>query len=135
MSIAVNSHRAIVFSILLGLAPLFVGCGKRKGVERFPVHGAVKLANGEKLSGTISFLPARGPAATTALTEGSYKFDRRNGPVAGQQTVIVKRGVSGPRVFEPPARKKANLGTKTEWNQSTDVSDDGQYLHDFTLKD
>ena len=59
------------------------GCGQGKGVERLPVHGTVTLSSGEKLSGSITFLPAKGqlgPAATTKLAEGSYKFDRSNGP-------------------------------------------------------
>lgn len=135
---ALSSHRAIVSSILLGLAPLLVGCGRGKVVERFPVHGTVRLANGERLSGSITFLPAKGrpgPGATTALVEGSYRFDRSNGPVAGPQTVIVKRIVPRSRVPELPTDKQSAQTANSEWTESTDVSDDGQYLHDFTLKD
>ncbi|MGA2255743.1 MAG: hypothetical protein ABSG53_13945 [Thermoguttaceae bacterium] len=104
-------------------------------MNRFPVHGTVTLASGEKLNGSISFLPAKGPAATTALKEGSYKFDRNNGPVAGPQTVIVTRVFPRSSVMESPPDNKAVPGTKAKWNQSTDISDDGQYVHDFTLED
>ena len=35
---------------------------------------------------------------------------------------------------EVAANKQPTPETKTEWTQSADVSDDGQYLHDFTLE-
>ncbi len=133
-----DSHRAIVSSILLGLAPLLFGCDKGKVVARFPVHGTVTFANGEKLSGSITFLPAKGrsgPGATAALVEGAYRFDRSNGPVAGPHTVkIMKRNVSGSRIPKSSPINQAGENITTEWTESTDVSDDGQYLHDFTLE-
>ena len=107
-------------------------------MERLPVHGTVTLASGEKLSGSITFLPARGrlgPAATTKLAEGRYKFDRHNGPAAGPQTVIVKRVVPRSNVLDSLAKKQPIAKTKGEWTQSAEVSDDGQYLHNFTLED
>jgi len=131
----VNRYRAIVVSILLGLTPLFAGCDRGK---RLPVHGTVTLANGEKPSGSITFLPTKGragPAATTTLAEGSYHFDRSNGPLAGPKTVIVNRFVSRADRFQKLTNKKAIPKTKTEWTRSVEVSDDGQYLHDFALID
>ncbi len=133
-AIALNSHRATVVLILLGLLPLLAGCGRGKRVERLPVHGTVTLSNGEKPSGSITFLPAKGqlgPAATTKLAEGSYKFDRSNGPAAGPQTVIVKRVVSRSRIPD----KKPLSKVKAEWTEAANVSDDGQYLHNFTLEE
>ncbi len=133
-AIAGNGHRAMVIAILLGLAPFAVGCSKGKSVERFPIHGTVKLANGEKFDGSITFLPDKGPAANIKVAEGRYKFDPSNGPVAGPQTVIVKRMVPMPRVPKfsgQPAKQEAN----SEWTLRTEVSDDGQYLRDFTLED
>ena len=102
------------------------------------MHGTVTLANGEKPNGSITFLPAKGatgPAATTTLVEGSYQFDRRNGPMTGSKTVIVKRFVPRANVLQTLTNKKAIPQTKTEWTQSVEVSDDGQYLHDFIVKD
>ncbi len=102
------------------------------------MHGTVTLASGEKPSGSITFLPAKGgagPAATTALAEGSYQFDRSNGPLAGPKTLIVKRFVPRAIVLQTLNNKKAAQQTKTEWAQSVEVSDDGKYLHDFILKD
>ena len=136
--IAVNSHRAIVVSILLGLAPLFDGCGRRSGVQRLPVHGRVTLANGEKLSGWIAFMPARGqsgPAANTKLVEGRYQFDRSNGPTAGLKDVKVTRTPSGTRTPRSPADDKTTPKPKSAWTQSADVTDDGRYLYNFTLED
>ena len=133
-----HGQRAIVVSILLGLVPLLGGCSKGRGVERLPVHGTVTLANGGKFSGSITFLPAGGrlgPAATTKLTDGSYLFNRGNGPTAGSQKVIVMRVVPRANVLNAIAEKKPMLATKTQWTQSADVADDGEYLHDFTLED
>ena len=102
------------------------------------MHGTVTIANGERLSGSITFLPdkgQRGPAATTGLVEGSYKFDRSNGPSAGPHTVLMKRIVPRSRIPEPHVSKQTIAITKAEWTTSADVADDGQYLHDFSLKD
>jgi hypothetical protein len=75
-----------------GLAAMLVvsaGCGK-PSVVRFPVGGSVSVKGNDKLSGSISFEPiVRGPAATTALENGRYQFDRRNGPAAGRHRVVV----------------------------------------------
>ncbi len=123
--------------ILLGLAPVLVGCGRGTGVDRLPVHGTVTLANGEKLSGSITFRPAQGrsgPAATTNLTDGSYQFNRGNGPTAGSQTVIVMRIVPRSRIPQASTDKQALPNAKSQWTQSADISDDGQYLYDFTLE-
>lgn len=130
----VNSRRAITNSILLGLALLVVGCGKGTSVKRFPVYGAVTLVSGEKLNGSITFLPAsgrKGPAATTALVDGNYRFDRNNGPAAGLQTVIVSEA----RTARSLPTKRVVEKTRREWTLSIDVTDDGQYSHDFTLED
>src|SRR5437016_13607117 len=70
------------------------GCGGSSSVERLPVHGTVALAGGETISGSISFVPAKGasgPAATVSLIDGEYQFDRSNGPGAGPHQVIVQR--------------------------------------------
>ncbi|MGO9110998.1 MAG: hypothetical protein ACLP9L_17385 [Thermoguttaceae bacterium] len=138
-AIVVKSQRTIVSSILLGLTPLLFGCGRGKGVDRFPVHGTVTRADGEKVSGScsITFLPAKGwtgPAANTALVEGSYKFDRSDGPTTGLHTVIVKRFVPRSRIPVSLADKQAAEKTRTEWTQSTNVLDDGQYVHNFTVE-
>ena len=138
----VNSHRFIVVSILFGLAPLLVGCGRGTSVDRLPVHGTVTLADGGMFNGSITFLPANGrpgPAATMLVADGSYKFDRNNGPTAGAQTVIMKRIVPRSRIPEKKEivqkGKKAFQKTQGEWTLSADILDDGQYLQDFTLKD
>ncbi len=149
-----NSHRVVVVSLLLGLAPLLAGCGQGSGVKRLPVHGTVAFANGETLNGSITFRPADGlgPAATTKLEEGSYQFDRGNGPTAGPQIVIMRRVVSRSRIpdkkqavqqYKQAAQqykqaqknKQAIPKSEGEWTSSADLADDGQYLQDFTLKD
>lgn len=137
--IAVNSHRAIAVSILVGLTLLLVGCGKGNGVDRLPVHGTVTLASGEKLSGSITFRPSDGlgPAANTKLEEGNYTFDRSNGPSAGPQIVTVMRVVPRSRVPDikqaVPKNKKGVPKTPGVWSKPADVADDGQYVVNLTL--
>ena len=133
-----NSHQVVVVAAFLSLAPLFVGCGKQKGLGRLPLHGKVTLANGTTVSGTISFLPApghAGPAATTKLAEGNYWFDGQNGPTTGPHTIIIKRIAHRDEQLKLLAAKTCQPPTKSEWTQSADISDDGQYLHDIKLND
>lgn len=135
--IDLNFHRAIELVLLLGLVPLFSGCRRGTRVDRLPLHGTVTVADNEKLNGSITFLPAGGrpgPAATTGLSEGVYKFDRSNGPTAGSQTVILQRISAGSRVPQMHAAKKRITSTKSQWTQTIEVVDDGKYVHDFALK-
>jgi hypothetical protein len=150
----VNTHRVIIVSVLLGLAPLLAGCGKGSSVKRLPVHGTVTLASGEAFSGSITFRPAdgQGPAAGATVDEGSYQFDRDKGPTAGPQTVIMRRAVSRSRTPDKKQAvqkykqglqqykaaqkdKQAIPKSEGEWTDSRDVADDGQYEQNFTLKD
>jgi hypothetical protein len=143
-AVAWNRRRTAVLGILLGLGILLDGCGKG-GARRLPVHGAVSLSNGENLSGSITFVPVAGspgPAATAALSDGRYQFNRSDGPAAGPHRVTVMRAVSKRTFLEsrqskaPPASKAAAPGAepKTQWTLSADVADDGTYQCDFTLE-
>ena len=105
--IALNSHRATVVLILLGLLPRSRWLWPGEGLERLPVHGTVTFSNGEKPCCTITFLPEKGqpgPAANTKLVGGRYQFDRSNGPAAGPQTVTVNRIVSRSTTYRLPKR-------------------------------
>jgi hypothetical protein len=137
-----NRHVAIVVAILLGLTALLSGCGKRKQVERQAVRGTVVLRSGEKLNGSISFLPADGspgPAATATLADGSYEFDRGNGPTAGLHQVIVKRAIPKGAMMEKRSKKLQSQESlpetepKMEWTLTVNVTDDGAFQRDFTL--
>ena len=128
--------------ILLGLTTLLSGCGKRKQVERQAVRGTVVLRSGEKLNGSITFLPAEGrpgPAATATLVDGSYEFDRGNGPTAGLHQVIVKlvipKGAMMEKRSKKPRSREALPETepKMEWTLTVNVTDDGAFQRDFTL--
>ena len=101
--------------ILLAVGGLIVGCGKG-GPARFPVHGAVSRSDGEKVNGSITFLPSEGltgPAATASLIESEYRFDRENGPTAGPHQVIVHKITSKRSVLEalrPRSRPRPTEG-------------------------
>jgi hypothetical protein len=128
---------------ILALAIIGAGCGKSPAA-RLPVYGAVSYANGETFNGSITFVPANGrpgPAATTGVSNGYYRFDSTNGPTAGPHRVMIRqiipRGAAlkslGQR--KPPAAPgSADAGSgKTAWTLSADVPLDGPYQFDFKL--
>ncbi len=111
-------------------------------LERLPVSGSVSVPGGAVLSGSITFLPVEGqpgPAATTGLVQGRYRFDRSNGPTAGPKRVIVKRIIPKATALEnrnakpPKGSAKPPKDQKTQWTLSADLADDGIYKCDFTL--
>ena len=119
------------------------GCGQGGGPVRLPVHGTVSLRNGEKLTGSITLVPANGPgvAATTAISSGSYVFDRQNGPTAGRKQVTIRKIASKETRLQALSDPKHTLpdqgalreSPKTEWTLSANVKDDGSYACDLTL--
>jgi hypothetical protein len=128
--------RAFAFLILFGLLSLHGGCGRGHGIDRLPVRGTVMAAGGERLNGSITFVPARGqsgPSATTKLEAGKYVFDRTNGPTAGPHTVIIRRVVSRADTIKAIAAKQGTRENGAEWTLAADVADNGQYVQDFTL--
>jgi hypothetical protein len=141
--LALNRGRLAWLWMLLGIGATLVGCGKGDGAARLPVFGAVSLESGEKLSGSITFVPTeghRGPAATTTLVDGNYRFDRSNGPTAGPHRVIVRRGISKSKILAGLADKKPKGGKpelatepKMEWTVFVDVAEN-RIQCDFALE-
>ena len=128
--------RAFAVLILLGLLLLNCGCGSETRVKRLPVHGTVTMASGERLTGSITFLPApgkSGPSATTNLEEGKYAFDGTNGPATGPHTVIIRRVVTRADSLRAIKAKQRPQQNGAEWTLSADVSDSGQSVQDFNL--
>jgi hypothetical protein len=132
--------------LLIVLAP---GCN-RAAHQRLPVRGSVARADREKFSGSITFLPAKGtlgPAATTSLVDGEYRFDRHNGPVAGPHQVVVSKVIPKGEILRslPKGVSTADGKTagrvktastaeeKTEWTLSAEVPAEPPYQCDFTL--
>jgi hypothetical protein len=119
--------------VLLCLAWAVAGCQRPSQIVRLPVHGAVTVG-GESLSGSITFVPAKGesgPAATTKVEEGKYAFDRNHGPTAGPHIVIMRR-LHG-REGGPSAGGQEPRNNGTECSRTADLADDGQYQCDFAL--
>jgi hypothetical protein len=137
VGLVLKRRQVLVVSILLGLAPLLLGCGKRSGVARLPVHGTVTLPSGEKLNGSITFIPAKGqpgPGATTRLAEGRYQFDLNNGPTVGPHIVTMTRVVSRASMIDALRKRLPLARSKAEWTCTADVVEDGRYLRDFALQ-
>ena len=135
MVVVVNSHRTIVIWIFLGFVPLFVGCGQKSSVDRIPVHGTVRLTSGETLTGFHQFLAGKRPRRHDGgggrhLHVRSQQRPRGGPPKRDREAVSFQACVPSPLEKKAIARSQ-----KAEWNQSTEVLDDGKYVLDFTLKD
>ena len=108
------------------------GCRQSSGPNRLEVHGKV-VQDGKPLeTGTISFLPAEGvtgPAASTLIEKGIYKFTKDDGPVAGAHKVLINvTPVQQSKLTGQPAKPAG----KTEWTFAADVGK-GPLEQDFKL--
>ena len=127
----------------MGLTLTTVGCGAQGKVSRLPVSGTVSSHSGETLNGSITFVPAEGrsgPAATTAIVDGKYRFDATNGPTAGEHRVIVKRIAAKRTMLESrggsqkaDAKSVAPAIAKNEWTFSCNLNATDSGLRDFSL--
>jgi len=135
--------RFVACLIVVGMTSISVGCGAQGKVSRLPVSGTVSFASGELLNGSITFVPSEGrsgPAATTAIVDGKYRFDVTNGPTAGEHRVIVKRLVAKRTILESrgsgqktDAKAAASAPTKNEWTLSCNLKAPDSGPRDFTL--
>ena len=127
------------------LAVTLVGCSRSGGEGRLPVYGTVTDADGEKINGSISFVPDQGrpgPSAIASVKDGEYRFDGTNGPMAGPHRVTVTQTVA-----KDPSAKTAAIPQKAmaakkgiagpsfpgQPTLSADVPAKGPYKLDFQL--
>jgi hypothetical protein len=144
MSIAVRwTARGLRWEAMLSLV-VAAGCTRSDGVVRLPVHGAVVDAEGEKIDGSITFLPDQGrsgPSAIASLVKGDYRFNASNGPTAGPHRVIVTRTRSKETLLQRAAAKARATGSKSgggvsqaaEWKFSREIPANGPFEFDFKL--
>jgi hypothetical protein len=124
------------------------GCAPADGPARIAAFGTVTSEAGDPVSGTISFLPQAGtdgPAATASVNDGVFKFDTRNGPVAGRYRVLVvkqlaDRQFKGVSATMPDGSSSTGLtrgdqpAADEEWSFTADVSPD-DIEFDFQVPD
>jgi hypothetical protein len=79
---------AAALAVVLALAA--AGCGGH-GIPREPVSGKVTLDGSPLDNGLITFTPEDNtrPPAGTAITDGSYRMGRADGPAPGPHTVTI----------------------------------------------
>ena len=137
-------RRLLIWYVFVGLCGSLVGCGKQNALVRLPVFGTVVRSNGEKLSGSIMFVPAEGhsgPAAVASIVDGKYQFDSTNGPTIGPHRVIIKRSIPRSTTFAfrggtPTDEAKpisAAESKKAEWIQSINLKVTQTNQCDFKL--
>ncbi len=75
---------------LLALSGL-PGCQSKSPWDRVPLQGTAQLDE-KPFSGSISLRPqpgVSGPAVTTTVDQGKFRFDTDNGPVRGAHSVML----------------------------------------------
>ena len=76
-----------------GFLILFAGCGGSDGPIRVPIAGTVTLDDSPLLTGVIRFVPTGedgGPAASTRIVGGEFKFSADDGPVIASHRVEIE---------------------------------------------
>jgi len=127
---------------------LLVVFGCTSESDRRPISGTVSVDGTLVARGSISFFPDRGhagPAASTAISAGNYRFTTTNGPSAGPHRVVIGietdvRGMmeAAPDLAASSATAKLGPGdnpnvkagskepiratpSRTQWNSTTQV--------------
>lgn len=98
-------------ALILFLAVVTLGCGRRDGLTRFKISGTVTYA-GKPVEGMVRFVPDsdkgnRGPATTVQVSAGQYRSADGYGVLGGPYNVEI----SG---YEPltPEQEKARVSPK-----------------------
>ena len=132
-----NGHRAIVVSFLLGLA--LAACrlwqGEASGATPRTWHGdACQRREAQRLDHVLAGEGPAGPRGHDGVGGRQLPVRSQQWPRGRSPTVIVKRNNSRSRILavalptgKPPQK------TRMRMDRIADVSDDGQYLHDFHL--
>ncbi len=133
-------------------------------MPRQAIEGRVQVDSIDVVSGSISFLPSEGnagPAASTAIIEGVYRFAEDSGPYPGPHRVVVgvdlskqnpamdqRRGNSdppgdgdsdatvaggklAPAQRTDPATDAVAAEPRSQWNTTFVVPDEGRPRKDF----
>ena len=118
---------------LVGLS-IIVGCGGEQGPKRIVVSGKVRRGGQPMTNASISYLPEAGhsgPAATTGIIDGQYRFTSKNGPSAGPHGVVIRLGAPG-KGFGKKEEDVPESGARS-WQFKADVPEEGPWEKDFTL--
>lgn len=103
-SVVSKRRKIVLVATWMTAASLATGCGSE--TARRAVHGTVRVDGETAPHGSISFFPDqghRGPAASTSITNGHYRFDAEAGPAAGPHLVVVGIEIDTRGIVAPPA--------------------------------
>ena len=117
------------------------GCGAPEpGPERVPVFGTVERAGAPLSNASISFLPQEGhsgPAASTGIDGGQYRFTAANGPVAGPHRVVIRLSPPAKGLGKTDQQRQTEAPSDadgpTNWQFQIDVPAEGPFEKDFRL--
>ncbi len=121
-------------SVCLAGLLIVVGCGGGEGPERIVVSGKVERGGQPLTNASISYLPVdghEGPAATTGIVDGEYRFTAETGPVAGPHQVVIRLGAPGNVLRETDVRPVAG---PSSWQLTAEVPEQGPWENDFVLE-
>jgi hypothetical protein len=91
-------------------------------------------------AGTISFLPEAGntgPAATSSVVEGEYRFSFEDGPIAGPHRVLVTiSGGSFKETFlntQDVKKSESAQSSRTEFESTVEIPAGTEFVHNVEL--
>jgi len=111
---------------MIGALSVILGCGETNESLRIAGGGQVTLNGNPVEAASISFLPVDGdgPAAMVEVSSGRYKFDEKNGPLAGKHKVVI-------RLLANDKFKQAE--GPQQWELTYEVPETGLFAKDFEL--
>jgi hypothetical protein len=127
--------------ILLIFASI-VGCQRAAAPQRVAVSGEVRCGEVPLSHGLIRFKPlasGSGPAASTAIEAGIFRFNERNGPPPGRYEVVIQPVVDGKRLptstnDSSAFARSASGPTHGPWTLEVDVPAQKTFEMPFTLQ-
>lgn len=92
------------------------------------MHGDVKYRGQDVQAGAISFLPkGPGPAASTKIAAGKYKFSGSNGPKPGKCDVIITVAPNDDAAIKAGDSQKKTI----EWTTEIEIRPESPLRKDF----
>lgn len=133
--LARNSFRPIGIGALVAVVSVCAGCGESAGPRRVALFGKVTLDGAPMGSGSISLLPRPNndaPAAHATIQRGEYRFDRVNGPAAGEYEILIMHGASGGASSKAESFQSRGP-QRQEWELAVNIPAAGEFEHDISL--
>lgn len=112
---------------IIAMVVLVAGCGGSTSSRR-AMYGDVSYHGKKVESGSISFLPkGAGPAASSKVANGKYKFSGSNGPKPGKYDVMISVAPNDDESIKAGDSKNTTI----EWTTEIEIRPESPTRKDF----